>query len=95
MNINDTDTTQSRRSLAASDLFGFLWDFRDRKVNQASYWYGVFEALGIFWVLRWTWEGTGFEWWRVPLVVLSIIAAKWCQSRHALKYDPNDQGDSR
>ena len=86
----ETHQQDSGLPLSTSALFGFLWDFRERQVNQASFWYGFFQTLAMVWALRWIWEGTGFEWWRVPLVIMACIAAKWCQSRHALKSDPNN-----
>ena len=63
----------------------FMWDFRERQVNHLSFWYGFLQCLAMVWVMRWVWEGTGFQWWRVPLVLVACVAAKWCQSRHALK----------
>lgn len=67
----------------------FLWDFRERRVNHPSFWYGFFQALAMVWITRWVLEGTGFEWWRVPLIIMACIAAKWCQSRHDLHCDQN------
>lgn len=85
---SDTENTAGG-GCPSHGLFGFLFDFRERQVNHASFWYGFLQCLAMVWVLRWVWEGTGFAWWRVPLVIMACIAAKWCQSRHPLKCDPN------
>ena len=72
------------------DLFGFLWDFRERQVNHLSFWYGFLQATALCWIVRWFIDGIDQAfYWRAPLVLLVAIAAKWCQHRHALKCDLN------
>jgi hypothetical protein len=71
-------------------LFGFVWDFRERQVNHLSFWYGFLQAMALCWIVRWAIDGIDAAfYWRAPMVLIVTTAAKWCQSRHDLKCDPN------
>lgn len=39
----DNESTEGRLHLR--DLFGFLWDFRERRINRRSFWYGYLLSL--------------------------------------------------
>lgn len=94
MKATPENPTRGGSSSGAATLFGFLWDFRERQVNHLSFWYGFLQATALCWIVRWFIDGIDQAfYWRAPLVLIVAIAAKWCQHRHALKCDPNEQGD--
>jgi len=67
------------------ELFGFLWDFRERAVNLRSFWYGYFSALCVYKVVFAVYE------WKLPspttiaIVLAFTVIGKWMQATHPLK----------
>ncbi len=67
-------------------LFGFLWDFRERAVNHASYLYGFFTVGSMVWMI----EGVfGGDPWDFAKAVCAAVTAKFFQTRHPLISPPN------
>ena len=92
----DTAESTDEGGLLIRDLFGFLWDFRERRVNHLSFWYGFLQATSLCWIVRWAIDGIDQAFcWRAPIIMIVAIAAKWCQHRHALKFNPNAIGEAR
>lgn len=86
--MKNTNKLHRARRLRTTVLFGFLWDFRERAVNHASYLYGFFTVGSMIWMI----EGAfGGDPWDFAKGVGAAITAKFFQSRHPLISDPNDK----
>jgi len=74
--------------VASHGLFGFLWDFRERAVNHASYLYGFFTVGSMLWMIEGIFIGDP---WDFAKAMGAAITAKFFQTRHPLIGDPNVQ----
>ena len=72
--------------LRAAALFGFLWDFRERAVNHASYLYGFFTVGAMLWMIEGVFLGDP---WDFAKAIGAAITAKFFQTRHPLICNPN------
>jgi hypothetical protein len=80
-----TDTEAPEGGLHIRDLFGFLWDFRERRINHRSFWYGYLMAFVVCEITDAAWD------MKMPSVALLLVMmfiagiSKWLQATHPLK----------
>lgn len=87
-NMSDKNhNTDTEDNFHIRDLLGFLWDFRERKVNQRSFWYGYATALLVY---NLTVSALKMEIPSLSLIftlLLIAVVGKWLQATHPLKHD--------
>jgi hypothetical protein len=67
------------------DIFGFLWDYRERQIHQRSFWYGYLLAVTVSEVIDIAFD---VRMPSVPLILCLLFllgVAKWIQASHPLK----------
>ncbi len=98
MNQNQTESKSTKpeqptdEGLSSSVLFGFLWDFRERAVNYASYLYGFFTVGAMLWMIEGIFVGDP---WDFAKAIGAAITAKFFQTRHLLVTHPNTEISGR
>lgn len=86
--MKNTNKLHRARRLRTTALFGFLWDFRERSVNPASYLYGFFTVGSMVWMIDGAFGGDP---WDFAKGAAAAIIAKFFQTRHSLVSDPNKE----